>query len=62
MEGRDPGDSLARVEDPEELKRRYRCVSGPVLRKWMAAVKGAHREAMAAVLAEREEGPAPGEK
>ena len=45
---------LAAVEDPEELKRRYRPVSSPVLRRWMDAVIGPHHDAMAAILAERE--------
>ncbi len=44
---------LAQLEDPEELKRRYRFISSPVLRRWMAVVVGPHREAMAAILEER---------
>lgn len=49
---RDP--PLAHIEDMEELKRRYRAISSPVLRRWMSVVVGPHRSAMAAVLAERE--------
>lgn len=45
---------LAQLEDPEELKRRYRAISSSVLRRWMTVVVGPHRNAMAAVLAERE--------
>lgn len=45
---------LAGMEDPEELKRRYRPFSSAVLRRWMAAVIGPHHDAMAAILAERE--------
>ncbi len=45
---------LAEMEDPEELKRRYRAISSEVLRRWMGVVVGPHRSAMAAVLAERE--------
>lgn len=45
---------LAQVEDPEELKKRYRPFSDPVLRRWITVVVGPHREAMAAILAERE--------
>ena len=42
------------MEDPEELKQRYRPVSSSVLRRWMDAVIGPHHDAMAAILAERE--------
>ncbi len=45
---------LAQVEDLEELKARYRGFSDEVLARWMEAVTGAHRAAMAAVLEERE--------
>jgi len=45
---------LAGMEDPEELKRRYRAVSSAVLRRWMDAVIGPHHDAMAAILNERE--------
>lgn len=45
---------LAGMEDPEELKGRYRAISTEVLRRWMSAVIGPHHDAMAAVLAERE--------
>ncbi len=45
---------LAQVEDPEELKRRYRPFSSSVLRRWMTVVVGPHREAMAAILTERD--------
>ncbi len=45
---------LAQVEDPEELKRRYRPFSSSVLRRWMTVVVGPHREAMTAILAERD--------
>ena len=53
---KDRGDEmpLAQVEDPEELKRRYRVISSPVLRRWMTVVTGPHWSAMAAVLEERE--------
>lgn len=44
----------AGMEDPEELKRRYRAISSEVLRRWMGVVVGPHHAAMAAVLAERE--------
>ncbi len=44
---------LALVEDWEELKRRYRPFSAPVLRRWMTVVVGPHREALAAILEER---------
>lgn len=46
---------LAAVEDPEELKQRYRPVSSAVLLRWMGAVIGPHHDAMAAILAERGE-------
>lgn len=45
---------LAELESAEELKGRYRAISSEVLRRWMDAVIGPHRDAMAAVLAERE--------
>ena len=45
--------SLAQTEDLEELKRRYRIFSTPVLRRWMSVVIGPHRNAMAAILKER---------
>ena len=45
---------LAQVEDLEELKRRYRIISSPVLRRWMTVVVGPHWKAMAAILKERE--------
>lgn len=45
---------IAGLEDPEELKRYYRAISSEVLLRWMDAVIGPHRDAMAAVLAERE--------
>ncbi len=47
---------LAGLEDPEALKRSYRVISSEVLRRWMNAVTGPHHDAMAAILAEREEG------
>lgn len=46
--------TLAELEDVEKLKGRYRAISSEVLRRWMDAVIGPHRDAMAAVLAERE--------
>lgn len=45
--------SLAQTEDMEELKRRYRIISTPTLRRWMTVVIGPHRNAMAAILRER---------
>ncbi len=48
---------LGRVEDPEELKARYRIFSSETLARWAALVKGPHREAMLAVLAERNSPP-----
>ena len=47
---------LAQLEDLEELKRRYAFASSDVLRQWMTVVTGPHREAMAALLSEREKG------
>ena len=41
--------SLAQTEDLDRLKGQYQCVSDSVLLKWMQAVTGTHREAMAAV-------------
>lgn len=53
----EPGQDLplAQVEDLEELKNRYRFISGAVLRRWMDVVVGPHHDAMAAILAERNE-------
>ena len=45
--------SLAQTEDLDRLKGQYQCVSDSVLLKWMQAVTGTHREAMAVVLRER---------
>ena len=42
--------SRAQTEDLDRLKGQYQCVSDSVLLKWMQAVTGTHREAMAAVL------------
>ena len=44
---------LAQTEDLEELTRRYRIISTPVLRRWMSFLIGPHRNAMAAILKER---------
>ncbi len=44
---------LAQVEDVEELKGRYRIYSDQVLLRWMSAVVGPHRTAMAELLRER---------
>jgi len=48
---------LASLEDPEELKARYRVFSSETLSRWAALVKGPHREAMLAVLEERNSPP-----
>ncbi len=45
---------LTQVEDPEELKRRYRMFSDQVLRRWSEVIVGPHREAISAILQERE--------
>ncbi len=44
---------LGQVEDLEELKRRYRVFSDDTLERWADLVIGPHREAIAAVLRER---------
>ncbi len=44
---------LGQIEDPEELKRRYRIFSDQTLERWVTLVVGPHREAIAAVLRER---------
>lgn len=45
--------SLAEIEDVEALKAQYDIFTDRVLLKWMDAVTGSHREAMAAILRER---------
>ncbi len=45
--------ALAQIDDLEELKTQYRVFSDAVLLKWIQAVTGSHRTAMAAVLRER---------
>ena len=45
---------LAQVEDMEELKERYRAFPSEKLRRWVELVVGPHREAMAALLRERD--------
>lgn len=45
---------LAQVMAVEELKRRYRVFDSRILARWAQAVTGSHREAMLAILAERE--------
>lgn len=47
------GASLAEIEDVEVLKAQYDIFTDRVLLKWMDAVTGSHREAMAAILRER---------
>ena len=44
---------LARLEELETLKLHYQDMDDSTLFKWMQAVKGAHREAMAQLLRER---------
>lgn len=44
---------VAEVTELKELKRRYRIYNDETLRRWMAAVTGSHRQAMAEVLKER---------
>lgn len=48
---------LGQVEDPEELKDRYRVFSSETLERWSTLVKGPHREAMLDILRERRAGP-----
>lgn len=45
---------LAEVTELKELKRRYGIYNDETLRCWMAAVTGAHRQAMEEILRERE--------
>ena len=45
--------SLMGTDDVEALTAQYRIFSSTVLLKWVKAVKGTHREAIAAVLRER---------
>lgn len=47
---------LAQVEELEELKRRYGIYNSETLQRWVTAVTGSHREAMAQLLKERAEG------
>lgn len=44
---------LAQLFDQAELERRYSPFSDEVLLRWMEAVTGPHREAMAAILRKR---------
>lgn len=44
---------LAQMEDVEELKRRYEIFSDQILEKWRRVITGPHREAIEAVLRER---------
>ncbi len=55
MEERPEEISLARQEDPDELKRQYRSFDSRTLRRWAQAVVGPHRAAMVAILRERGE-------
>lgn len=48
---RDP--PLAQVQEIKELKRRYSIYNNEILLRWMEAVTGSHREAMAEILRER---------
>lgn len=45
---------LAQVQELEELKRRYRIYNDEILRRWIKAVTGSHRQAMEEILRERE--------
>lgn len=47
------GPSLMGTDDIELLTTQYRIFDSTVLLKWVKAVKGTHREAIAAVLRER---------
>lgn len=55
MEETEPGREapLAQVQELSELKKRYAIYDDETLLRWMNAVKGSHREAMAALLRER---------
>lgn len=44
---------LARIQGLAELKERYRVYDDRTLLRWMNAVTGSHRRAMAEVLKER---------
>ncbi len=44
---------LAQVQEIKELKRRYSIYNNEILLRWMEAVTGSHREAMAEILRER---------
>lgn len=44
---------LAQVQELSELKRRYAVYDDGTLLRWMNAVTGSHREAMAQLLRER---------
>lgn len=44
---------LAQVEELAELKRRYEIYDSATLFRWVTAVTGAHRQAIAAVLRDR---------
>ncbi len=44
---------LAQVQELRELKRRYSIYNNETLRRWMEAVTGSHRQAMAEILQER---------
>lgn len=47
------GPPLAQVQEMKELKRRYSIYNNEILLRWMEAVTGSHREAMAEILRER---------
>lgn len=55
MDATQPGREtpLAQVQELKELKRRYRIYNDETLRRWMTAVTGSHRQAMAEILKER---------
>lgn len=53
-EERDGALPLAQIEDVEALKRQYGIFSDQVLEKWSRVITGPHREAIEAVLKERQ--------
>ena len=48
---------LAQVEEIDELKARYSIYSDEVLIRWVNAVTGSHRNAIASILKERGQMP-----
>ena len=44
---------LAQLSDRAELEQRYSAFSDEILLRWMEAVTGPHRDAMAAILRQR---------